>query len=181
MPARIARHLVLRRRRLTATGGHRCVINPQSSPRLYALLGESLKNLPLHVIEKLESLLDEPLYGSTPHPYVVGKATGAPPYPEHDAPSDAPPSGVSAAWTYRAREKDRWPSTLRGGAAGDRAAVGRAPAWRHCPFCIEVVRARRRIIPLSLESQLLRRVLVILSASRGADHDVHRHTLAGGL
>ena len=85
---------------------------PHSSPRLYALLGESMKNLPLHFIEKLESLLDEPLYGSTPHLYVVGTETGAPPYREQAAPVAAAPSGIpaAAAWMRQARDKDRWVS-----------------------------------------------------------------------
>jgi hypothetical protein len=85
---------------------------PNSFPRLYALLGESMKSLPLHFIEKLESLLDEPLYGTPPHLYVVGKETGAPPYPEHDESAAAAPSGISAAaaWMRQARDKDRWVS-----------------------------------------------------------------------
>jgi len=85
---------------------------PRSSPRLYALLGESMKTLPLHFIEKLESLLEEPLYGSTPHLYVVGKETGAPPYANEDPPTAPAPSGasVAAAWMRQQRDKDRWVS-----------------------------------------------------------------------
>ena len=84
---------------------------PNSSPRLYALLGDSMKTLPLHFIEKLESLLAEPLHGTTPHLYVVGEEAGAPPHPSEEQP-DAAPSGVSvaAAWMREQREKDRWVS-----------------------------------------------------------------------
>ena len=85
---------------------------PHSSPRLHALLGESMKDLPLHFIEKLESLLAEPLHGNKPHLYMVRNETCVPPQPNDDAPMSATSSGVSAAaaWMRQARDKDRWVS-----------------------------------------------------------------------
>ena len=85
---------------------------PHSSPRLHALLGESMKDLPLHFIEKLESLLTEPLHGTKPHLYMVRNETCVPPQPNDDPTTAAPPSGVSvaAAWMRREQEKDRWAS-----------------------------------------------------------------------
>ena len=90
---------------------------PLCSPRLYALMGESMRDLPIRFIEKLEALLADPC-GREQEPAGAPYLYAVPDRPRDAGPSDPAdprrPSAATAAadWMRNAKDKDQW-STAR--------------------------------------------------------------------
>lgn len=68
-----------------------------TAPRLFALLGDAIRQLPLNVVESLEAMLVETLPGRTPHLFVVGKEATSSGQTRREVPETHEPSGLAAA------------------------------------------------------------------------------------
>ena len=90
---------------------------PLSAPRLYALMGESMRDLPVRFIDKLEALLSDPCgrdqeLPGAPYLYAVPD-TPRDACPSNSADTQRPSAATAAAdWMRNARDKDQW-STAR--------------------------------------------------------------------